>query len=96
VSQTDKLKITLTVAERQYPLNIARPDEEVFRKAASRIEEVLHSFRRDYQIEDKIDLLAMVCLRLATEAESAKQRHNSHAAKVEQEIGRLLEMIPQV
>ena len=81
------------VAGRPYPLHINRADEEVFRKAAQRIEEVLTAFQRDYQIEDKTDLLAMVCLRLASEAESAKGRLSDQKHQTEVKLQALLDLM---
>ncbi len=75
----DKLSITLNIAERVYPLKVARDEEEKFRKAAKLINEKLAVYRRHFTSKDAQDLLAMVSLHLATRNIESSQNVSTDA-----------------
>jgi len=58
----NELNISVTIAERPYQLKINRDDEEIIRKAAKEINELINDYARRYAYKDKQDLLAMVVL----------------------------------
>ena len=61
------LSIKLTIANRVYPLSIARKDEELVRKAAKMIEENVREHEQNYSVRDQQDLLAMTTLQFANQ-----------------------------
>jgi len=61
------LSIKLTIANRVYPLSIARKDEELVRKAAKMIEENIREYEQNYSVRDQQDLLAMTTLQFANQ-----------------------------
>jgi len=61
------LSIKLTIANRVYPLSIARKDEELVRKAAKMIEENVREYEQNYSVRDQQDLLAMTTLQFANQ-----------------------------
>jgi hypothetical protein len=65
----DKLKITINIGERIYPIGIQRNDterEELIRKAAGLINDSLISFKQKaYKNKDDQDYLAMTALKYA-------------------------------
>jgi cell division protein ZapA len=62
----DKLSIKLNIAERIYPLNIERSEEEKYRKATKLINEMVSTYKQRFPSKDMHDLLGMVSLHLAT------------------------------
>ena len=70
--EQDELKIKLSVADRLYPLTIVPAQEEGFRKAAKRINEIIQEFESVYQLRDKQDGLAMCAITLARQIEQSR------------------------
>ena len=58
----EKLTIRVNVADRYYPLKIARQDEEKIRKAAKMINEKILMYKQKYSDKDIQDFLAMAAL----------------------------------
>ncbi len=60
--------ISVVIAERPYRLTVnSEGEEEVFRKAASLVDEKMQKYASNYAFRDKQDLLAMVNLQFAVE-----------------------------
>ena len=68
----DLLNIKLMVADRLYPLSIAPSEEESFRLAAKKINEMIQTFERHYDLRDKQDAIAMCAIVLAQQASQEK------------------------
>lgn len=62
-----RLSINLTIADRSYPLKIAREEEERIRKAAKIINETILQYRQRYKKNGMQDLLAMTALHVVTQ-----------------------------
>jgi len=92
----DTLKIIVHIADRPYPLNIRREEEEGIRKAVKLIEEQSIKYAEHFAHSDKQDLLAMVALQYAIEALSANTKldesNNSLEVQLE-EIGKILDNV---
>lgn len=56
----EDLSIKIKIADREYPMKVKLQDEERIRTAGKLINEKLKSYREQFGIEDKQDLLAMV------------------------------------
>lgn len=60
--------ISVIIAERPYRLTVSSEgEEEVFRKAASLVDEKMQKYASNFAFRDKQDLLAMVNLQFAVE-----------------------------
>ena len=68
----DLLNIKLMVADRLYPLSINPSEEESFRLAAKKINEMIQTFERHYDLRDKQDAIAMCAIVLARQASQEK------------------------
>ncbi|MGQ8335291.1 cell division protein ZapA [Sunxiuqinia sp. A32] len=55
----DKLSITIKIDGRVYPLKIDREQEEIYRKAAKMLNEIILQYRKKYANHDSQDFLAM-------------------------------------
>jgi len=56
----DELSIKIKIADREYPMKVKRSDEERVRMAGKLINEKMKTYREQFGIDDKQDLLAMV------------------------------------
>lgn len=63
-----EFSITVNIADRSYPMTIDRKDEEVVRKAAKSINQLIKLYSDNYAFKDKQDLLAMVAIHYTTSA----------------------------
>ena len=84
----EKLSIRLKIADREYPMKVDPEEEEKVRSAGRMINERLKSYREQFGIDDKQDLLAMVAFdsfveKLKTEKE-LEYTDNSVQEKVDQ------------
>ena len=61
-----KLRITLKIADRSYPLRILPEQEQAYREAAERINKQIAYFEQYFPIKDRQDSLAMCAISLAT------------------------------
>lgn len=68
----DLLNIKLMVADRLYPLSVDPSEEESFRLAAKKINEMIQTFERHYDLRDKQDAIAMCAIVLARQASQEK------------------------
>lgn len=70
------LGISVTIAGRTYRLTVENEsEEEIIRKAANEINDKVKVYSEIYSFKDQQDLLAMVCLEIATR-KNADQRVN--------------------
>jgi cell division protein ZapA (FtsZ GTPase activity inhibitor) len=65
----DNRRITISIAGRNYPLNVPSSEEETLRKVGKQIEVMIKDFETNFDVRDKQDALAMCCLKLGTNAE---------------------------
>ena len=63
---SEKLRITLKIADRVYPLKIDPNQEEAYRQAAERINKQITYFEQNFPVKDRQDSLAMCAISLAT------------------------------
>jgi cell division protein ZapA len=54
------LSIKIRIGDRDYPMKVDESEEEILRTAGKALNEKLKTFKDQYQIEDRQDLLAMV------------------------------------
>ena len=62
---TEKLSIKVKIDGREYPLKVAREDEEKYRKAAKTINDTLIQYRQKYASSNTQDFLAMTAFQFA-------------------------------
>lgn len=90
----DEITINVEIADRRYPLKIARADEEQLRKAAALINERMKSFLRHYSFKDMQDQLALIALQFATTSlkyESELAFNSQHLKRKLDELNTLLD-----
>ncbi|MBL3656082.1 cell division protein ZapA [Fulvivirga sediminis] len=73
----DELSIRIKIADREYPMKVKVEDEARVRRAGKQINERIRSYREQFGIDDKQDLLAMVAFDcLVDKMESDEKQHN--------------------
>ena len=73
----DKLSIKVNVAERYYPLRIAREEEESIRKAARLINERVLQYKQRYSDKDIQDFMAMTALQYVIKALEIENKNDT-------------------
>jgi len=72
----EKITIRLNIAERYYPLTIARSEEEAMRKMAKQINEGLFQYSQRYPGKETQDYMAMSLLQYALKIQSLSNQNN--------------------
>lgn len=76
VGMDDKMTIQVNIADRFYPLNIRREDEEKIRKAVKAINEKVLQYKQKYSREDDQDFLAMAILGFVTRLIECEEKND--------------------
>ncbi len=76
---SNKLSISVNIAEKVYPLIIADKDEEKIRKAAKKINETVLQYKNKYSGNDKDsqDFLAMATLHFVAKLQELEDRQDT-------------------
>ena len=82
----EKLKIKISIADRDYPLTVDPSQEEGLRSASKKIDTMIKQFEENYAVRDKQDVLAMCALQFASQVE---QKQIDKAIDGEETIERL-------
>jgi cell division protein ZapA len=93
---SDYLKIKVSIADRVYPLNIKREEEEQIRAAAKTIDGILKKYEEGYAVRDKQDLLAMCALQLASRLEKHNGKELVDAEVVSQRLSAMEKILSNV
>ena len=88
----DKIKITLQIADSNYPLTINRQEEEMVREAAKQVNIRLNAYREYYKNLEPEKIIAMVAYQFSLEKLQLMQRNDTtpYTEKVK-ELTELLE-----
>jgi len=73
----DKIKINLQIAENNYPLTIARDDEEKVREAAKQVNIRLNAYRSHYPSLGLEKVIAMVAYEFSLETLKLKEKNDT-------------------
>jgi cell division protein ZapA len=87
--------IKIKIADREYPMKVKRADEERIRTAGKLINEKLRSYREQFGIEDKQDLLAMVAFDCLIDKMAVEDTHQTVDQTVFEKINHLNNLISQ-
>ena len=91
----EELSIKIKIADREYPMKVKRTDEERIRTAGKLINEKLRSYREQFGIEDKQDLLAMVAFDCLIDKMAVEDTHQTVDQTVFEKINHLNNLISQ-
>jgi cell division protein ZapA len=91
----EELSIRIKIADREYPMKVKANDEEKVRVASRLINEKLKSYRDQFGIDDKQDLLAMVAFDSLVEKMSTEQNHQQIDQTVFDKVSQLNQLVSQ-
>ena len=75
----DQLSVKIRIADREYPMKVKPEDEPHVREAGRVINELIKSYRQQFGINDKQDLLAMVTFDNLMDKLRAKDQQRKYA-----------------
>jgi cell division protein ZapA len=91
----EELSIRIKIADRDYPMKVKAHDEEKVRSASRLINEKLKSYRDQFGIDDKQDLLAMVAFDSLVEKMSTEENHQEIDLTVFEKVNQLNQLVSQ-
>jgi cell division protein ZapA len=91
----EDLSIKIKIADREYPMKVKLQDEERIRTAGKLINEKLKSYREQFGIEDKQDLLAMVAFDSLVDKMAIEDTHQVIDETVFEKVNQLNHLVSQ-
>jgi len=91
----EELSIKIKIADREYPMKVKRDDEERVRMASRLINEKLKSYKDQFGLEDKQDLLAMVAFDSLVEKMTTEETHQVIDQTVYEKVTHLNHLVSQ-
>jgi cell division protein ZapA len=91
----EELSIKIKIADREYPMKVKREDEERVRMASKLINEKIRTYREQFGIDDKQDLLAMVAFDCLIEKMTSDETHQVIDQTVFEKVNQLNHLVSQ-
>lgn len=91
----EELSIRIKIGDRDYPMKVKATDEEKVRSASRLINEKLKSYRDQFGIDDKQDLLAMVAFDSLVEKMTSDENHQQIDQTVFEKVNQLNYIVSQ-
>jgi cell division protein ZapA len=91
----EELSIKIKIADREYPMKVKRVDEERVRIAGKLINEKLKSYKEQFGIDDKQDLLAMVAFDCIVDKMAVEETHQAIDQTVFEKVSQLNNLVSQ-
>lgn len=91
----EELSIRIKIADREYPMKVKAHEEERVRSASRLINEKLKSYREQFGIDDKQDLLSMVAFDTVVEKMRSEENHQEIDQTVFEKVNQLNYLVSQ-
>jgi cell division protein ZapA len=91
----EDLSIKIKIADREYPMKVKLTDEERVRMAGKLINEKIKSYREQFGIDDKQDLLAMVAFDCLIDKMAADETYQVVDQTVFEKVNQLNHIVSQ-
>ena len=91
----EELSIKIKIADREYPMKVKSEDEERVRNASRIINEKLKSYKEQFGLDDKQDLLAMVAFDSLVEKMTSEETHQVIDQTVFEKVTHLNHLVSQ-
>ncbi|MBL7844887.1 MAG: cell division protein ZapA [Cyclobacteriaceae bacterium] len=91
----EELSIRIKIADRDYPMKVKAHEEERVRTASRLINEKLKSYKEQFGIDDKQDLLAMVAFDSLVEKMKTEENHLEIDQNVFEKVNHLNYLVSQ-
>ena len=91
----DELSIKIKIGDREYPMKVKKHEEERVRAAGKLINEKLKSYRDQFGLDDKQDLLAMTAFDCVVEKMAAEESDHAVDQSVVDRVNHLNQLVSQ-
>ena len=89
-------RITITIAGRNYPLNVPAAEEETLRRVGKQIETMIREFEANFDVRDKQDALAMCALKLGANAEVHQLNNEKIVQNTNERLTKLNQLLDEI
>ena len=86
-------KIKLNIGNRVYPLSVDTNQEEILRKAAKQINQMINDYESKYAVKDKQDSLAMCALQILSQSKIFSNDDDKEALEIGEKLNKIKELI---
>ena len=86
-------KIKLNIGNRVYPLSVDTNQEEILRKAAKQINQMINDYERKYAVRDKQDSLAMCALQILSQSKTFSNDDDKEIFEIGEKLNKIKELI---
>ena len=86
-------KIKLNIGNRVYPLSVDTNQEEILRKAAKQINQMINDYESKYAVRDKQDSLAMCALQILSQSKTFSNDDDKEAFEIGEKLNKIKELI---
>mgnify|MGYP001361590721 FL=1 len=86
-------KIKLNIGNRVYPLSVDTNQEEILRKAAKQINQMINDYESKYAVRDKQDSLAMCALQILSQSKTFSNDDDKEVLEIGDKLNKIKELI---
>ena len=86
-------KIKLNIGNRVYPLSVDTNQEEILRKAAKQINQMINDYESKYAVRDKQDSLAMCALQILSQSKTFSNDDEKEIFEIGEKLNKIKELI---
>ena len=86
-------KIKLNIGNRVYPLSVDTNQEEILRKAAKQINQMINDYESKYAVRDKQDSLAMCALQILSQSKTFSNDEDKEIFEIGEKLNKIKELI---
>ena len=86
-------KIKLNIGNRVYPLSVDTNQEEILRKAAKQINQMINDYESKYAVRDKQDSLAMCALQILGHSKTFSNDDDKQVLEIGEKLNKIKELI---
>ena len=86
-------KIKLNIGNRVYPLSVDTNQEEILRKAAKQINQMINDYESKYAVRDKQDSLAMCALQILSQSKTFSNDDDREIFEIGEKLNKIKELI---
>ena len=86
-------KIKLNIGNRVYPLSVDINQEEILRKAAKQINQMINDYESKYAVRDKQDSLAMCALQILSQSKTFSNDDDKEVFEIGEKLNKIKELI---
>ena len=86
-------KIKLNIGNRVYPLSVDTNQEQILRKAAKQINQMINDYESKYAVRDKQDSLAMCALQILSQSKTFSNDDDKEIFEIGEKLNKIKELI---